>query len=144
VEKRCVIGEVARRLALNPKTIRYYEQVGLIAEPERSGAGYRLYRHSDEERLRFIATARRAGFTLGEIKEMLALRDEGRPPCSYVAATVERKLGEVDRQLIELRQLKQELTALRRKAATLRPTVEEGIYCHLLEGPSDGNAAKRD
>ena len=129
-----LIGELASRLGLNPKTIRYYEEVGLLPEPERSDGGYRRYGRSDEERLRFVRGVRRLGFTLGEIREVLALRDGGERPCSYVAELIEQRASEVDDQIAELERLKGELAELRDRAQRLRPEDcgPEG-YCHILE-----------
>ena len=130
------IGQLAERAGVSPKTIRYYEQVGLLPEPTRSKTGYRLYSGDDEERLRFISTARRTGFSLGEIKEILALRDRGVAPCAYVREAIERRRREVDRQLAELRQLKRELGKLDAVARSLpaQPQVPAG-FCHILEAP---------
>ncbi len=129
-----LIGELAARLGLNPKTIRYYEEVGLLPEPERSDGGYRRYGRGDEERLRFVRGVRRLGFGLGEIREVLALRDRGEPPCSYVAELIEQRAAEVDGQITELERLKRELAELRDRARRLRPDDcgPEG-YCHILE-----------
>jgi DNA-binding transcriptional MerR regulator len=129
-----LIGELASRLGLNPKTIRYYEEVGLLPEPERSDGGYRRYRRGDEERLRFVRGVRRLGFALGEIREVLALRDRGERPCSYVAELIEQRASEVDGQIAELERLKGELAELRARARRLRPEDcgPEG-YCHILE-----------
>jgi DNA-binding transcriptional MerR regulator len=129
-----LIGELAARLGLNPKTIRYYEEVGLLPEPERSDGGYRRYRRGDEERLRFVRGVRRLGFALGEIREVLALRDRGERPCSYVAELIEQRASEVDGQIAELERLKRELAELRDRARRLRPDDcgPEG-YCHILE-----------
>jgi DNA-binding transcriptional MerR regulator len=128
------IGELAERVGISTKTIRYYEQVRLLPEPARSEGGYRLYDTDDEERLRFISTARRTGFRLGEIREILALRDRGLAPCDYVRDAIQRRLGEVDRQLAELRQLKRELGRLDAVAGSLPRQPETGAgFCHILE-----------
>jgi DNA-binding transcriptional MerR regulator len=128
------IGELAERVGVTGKAIRYYEEVGLVPAPPRSEGGYRLYSADDERRLRFIATARRVGFAFGEIKEMLALRERGRPPCAYVANAVERRILEIDQQQAQLRALKSELIELRERASHLpAPAVEEGVYCHVLQ-----------
>jgi MerR family copper efflux transcriptional regulator len=131
------IGQLAERVGVSAKTIRYYGQVGLLPEPVRSESGYRLYGIEDEERLRFISTARRTGFSLGEIKEILALRDRGIAPCDYVRETIRRRLGEVDRQLAELNQLKRELGRLEAVARSLpgQPETPAG-FCHILEAPA--------
>jgi len=137
VDERLQIGELARRLGLNPRTIRYYEGVGLLPEPRRSEAGYRLYGEEDERRLRFISSARRVGFPLGEIKEILALRDGGKAPCRYVSEAIERRQRELDRQLADLRRLRAELAALSVRARSLgsQSPPTEG-YCHILESRS--------
>lgn len=72
------IGEVADRLAVNPKTIRYYESVGLIPEPRRTESGYRDYDEEDFDRIRFIKTARRLDLALNEIREILAFETGGK------------------------------------------------------------------
>lgn len=128
------IGEIARRLGLNPRTIRFYEQEGVLPKPERTEAGYRIYGVADEERLRFIKAAQRLGLKLGEIKEVLAFRERGEVPCAYVAEVIGARLAEIDEQLRDLRTLKRELTSLQRRMA------EEGVapagvrFCHWIEG----------
>ncbi len=80
-------------------------------------------------------TARRVGFTLGEIKDMLALRQRGLPPCAYVAVATERRIREIDRQQAHLRALKWELIQLRKRASDVpAPALEEGVCCNLLQG----------
>lgn len=74
------IGELAGRLDLNTQTIRYYERVGLLPEPERTEAGYRIYKEEDERRLNFVKNALNVGLSLGEIKEVLAFHERGEPP----------------------------------------------------------------
>ena len=61
------IGQLANEVGLNPKTLRYYEQIGLLPAPQRSPSGYRLYTAADRERLDFIAKAKAIGLTLEEI-----------------------------------------------------------------------------
>lgn len=107
------IGELAGELRLNPRTIRYYEAIGLLPAPVRNIAGYRLYGAADRERLRFIAKAKAIGFTLREIREILALRDGGDEPCPYVGELLEQKLTAVETQLRLLTELQAELLALR-------------------------------
>jgi DNA-binding transcriptional MerR regulator len=128
------IGELADRVGVTAKAIRYYEEVGLVPPPSRSEGGYRLYSADDERRLRFIATARRVGFALGEIEEMLALRERGQPPCAYVADAVERRILEIDEHQAQLRALKSELIRLRGRVNDLpAPVVARGAYCHVLQ-----------
>ena len=128
------IGRLAARLGINPRTIRYYERIGLLPEPDRTAGRYRLYSSADEQRLRFIKSAQRLGLSLGEIKETLAFRERGEPPCGYVASVIERRLGEVNQRLGELRAFKRELTELRDRIRATGPAPQrDGAYCHYIQ-----------
>ncbi|MFQ5434023.1 MAG: MerR family transcriptional regulator, partial [Anaerolineae bacterium] len=83
------IGDVAHTLNINPKTIRYYEEIGLIPPAQRSQTGYRIYSQSDIDRLAFILRARELDFSLDDIGEILALREGGEAPCLYVTELVQ-------------------------------------------------------
>jgi MerR family transcriptional regulator, Zn(II)-responsive regulator of zntA len=112
------IGELAADVHLNPKSIRYYEDIGLLPAPRRTAAGYRQYGAADRDRLRFIAKAKAMGFTLREIGELLALRDGGEEPCSHLGPLLDHKLAAIDVQLALLTQLRTDLQALRADMAT--------------------------
>ena len=132
-EPRLRIGELADRAGVGAKTIRYYEQVELLPKPTRTTAGYRLYADVDAERLRFIKSARQLGFALGEIKEILELRDHGEAPCAYVAELLEQRRGEVDQAIAELSALKAELDRLSHRARQVGHLARPAAYCHILE-----------
>jgi DNA-binding transcriptional MerR regulator len=72
--KRWFIGNIAKRFSLNPRTIRYYERIGILPEAGRSEGGYRLYSAATVERLEFILKAKRLDLKLDEIKEILHLQ----------------------------------------------------------------------
>ena len=113
----CVrIGELANSLDLNPRTIRYYESIGLLPEPDRTPSGYRAYGRDDVERLIFIKTAQRLGLTLAEIAEIIAFRDRGQRPCGHVMALLRRQVAELDRRIEEMGRLRDELTRLESEA----------------------------
>ncbi len=112
-----LIGELAHHLGINPKTIRYYEEIGLLPQPERTESGYRLYSHADRERLRFRMKAKEIGLTLEEIGEIVAMRRERERPCEHVSLLLDRKLEAVDAQLRALAEFRQELVMLREEAA---------------------------
>ena len=137
------IGELASRLNLNPRTIRFYEQAGVLPEPERTVSNYRLYSPDDERRLRFIKTAQRLGLTLGEIKEILAVRDRGERPCSYVADVIEQRLREIDERMRDLHVLKQELSELRERMAGQDSDEADSPYCHYIEGTAGSSRSDR-
>jgi MerR family copper efflux transcriptional regulator len=126
------IGQLAKRMGVNPRTIRFYEQAGVLPEPERTAGGYRVYTAEDEARLRFIKAAQRLGLRLGEIREVLALRDRGQRPCPYVAELIDARLAEVDARMRELRTLEQELRTLRSRIAE-EGMAAEARFCHFIE-----------
>ena len=125
------IGELADRLGVNTKTIRYYESIGLVPEPERTASGYRVYHDDDVERLEFIKSAQRLGLALDEVREILALRERGEAPCNYVRGLISQEVVEIDQRLEELRDLRQELVALERRAQDSPGA--EGAICGLIE-----------
>jgi MerR family transcriptional regulator, Zn(II)-responsive regulator of zntA len=125
------IGELAGELGLNPKTIRYYEQINLLPVPARTGSGYRQYTASDRERLRFILKAKAIGFTLEEIREILKLRCTAQSPCSHVLALLERKVVAVEAQLQALTEVRTDLLALRQEAMTT--SVANAEVCGIIE-----------
>ena len=128
------IGEVAKRSDLNTQTVRYYERIGLLPEPKRTEVGYRLYGEEDERRLRFIKNARSVGLTLGEVKEILAFRERGEAPRSYVMDAIDRRAEEIERQIAELMEFKRELDRLSERARK-QPNRELHLqdYCHIIE-----------
>lgn len=124
------IGELAATFGLNPKTIRYYEDIGLLPTPERTPAGYRLYGPDDRNRLGFILKARAVGLSLEEIGEILAVRREGGEPCEHVTALLDRKIVQVDQQLRALSDVRRELEGLRASAAG---ATGAGRICRIIE-----------
>lgn len=129
------IGELAQRMGVNPKTIRYYEEAGLLPPPSRTESGYRSYSEADAARLAFIRAAKDFGFTLGEIREILAVRDRNEPPCPYVLDLVGEKLADLQARIQRLQHLSGDLEVLLRDAAAIPPEVRarKGQYCHVIE-----------
>jgi DNA-binding transcriptional MerR regulator len=125
------IGALAGELGINPKTIRFYEAIGLLPTPQRTPAGYRLYGDADRQRLRFILHAKSIGFTLQEIGEILALHDAGAETCPRVREMVERKLAMVDEQLRCLADRKRDLLVLQAEAASM--TSPCTTICQIIE-----------
>ena len=125
------IGELAARLRVNPKTIRYYEARGLLPDPERLPSGYRDYGPEDESRLAFIKTAQRLGLSLDEIGEILAFKERGERPCSYVLSVLAAQLSDIDRRIGELVRLRAELVALKDRADQL--ATGDACYCGIVE-----------
>lgn len=135
-----LIGELAARFGLNPKTIRYYEDIGLLPKPERRPSGYRVFEEDDAERLAFIGAAQRLGLALAEIREIVALRERSELPCPYVRGRLRRKLDEIDDRLAELERLRAELAALTDRAEQL-PRSGGGrcsVITHTRDAPTAG------
>ncbi len=135
-EKSLYIGEVARQIGINPKTIRYYEEISLLPESERIENNYRVYSRDTVQRLNFIKKAQGLGFTLREIKEILTLRDNGVKPCNHVRELLTQRIIDVDQKLSELTSLRRELKKLENswtKMKTVKYDGDGGI-CHQIEG----------
>lgn len=106
------IGEVSRRLGLNPQTLYFYERIGLIPSPQRTAAGYRLYDQSALERLSFITQAKALGLNLDEIKELLMLQDGQQFSCQEVYDRLLKKVQHIEETIHKLQTLKAQLTPL--------------------------------
>lgn len=130
-ERAMLIGELAERVGVNAKTIRYYEEIGLLPDPERTDAGYRVYGRGDVERLRFIRQAQQLDLRLDEIAEILALRDRGERPCAYVLDVAAERLADLDRRIEQMQQARRDLRSLLREADGLAG--EPAEFCPLIE-----------
>ncbi|MBO0903708.1 MerR family transcriptional regulator [Jiella sonneratiae] len=105
------IGEASRQSGLPAKTIRYYEEVGLI-KPMRADNGYRDYRERDVHVLRFLQRSRSLGFSIAEARKLLALYGDENRHREDVRRLVSRRIVEIDRKILELNSLKRALAAL--------------------------------
>jgi len=103
------IGVVATQAGVPIKTIRYYEDVGLLPKPARTVARYRLYSPEVVDRLQFIKKAQSLGLQLSDIKEILDLADRGRCPCGHVQRLLRVRLGELREKMAAMRALERRL-----------------------------------
>lgn len=108
-EKTYAIGEVARLTGTKTPTIRYYEQIGLIAASERTEGNQRRYDEAARERLGFVRHARELGFTLDAIRDLLSLSDDPERPCDRADTIARAQLVAVERRLASLMRLRDEL-----------------------------------
>jgi DNA-binding transcriptional MerR regulator len=106
------VSALAEQAGLSADTVRYYERVGLLPEPARSAAGYRLYDQAAVGRLRLIKGAQRAGLRLREIGELLQVADRGQCPCGHTETLLHERLAEVRAELDRLRALEADLVGL--------------------------------
>lgn len=127
------IGEFADQAGISTKAIRYYEQIGILAPPARTPSGYRAYDHTALGRLEFVRAAQALGLTLGEIRQIIALRDHGHAPCTHVTTLLQSRAAELDRRIDQLQQLRGELLQLAERATTLDPRqCPPERVCHII------------
>ncbi|MFB3820160.1 MAG: MerR family transcriptional regulator [Candidatus Methylomirabilales bacterium] len=127
------IGEIARQARVRPTTLRYYEAIGLLPAPVRAPNGYRRYPASTLDVLRFIRAGKAAGFTLTELRKVLAARRAGRKPCAQIQAMLERKVADLECAIEDLLALRRRLDSLR---AAFRSDVSDSgssAVCPYLE-----------
>lgn len=127
------IQELAKRSGVPAKTIRYYESIGLLPEPERAENNYRQYAPEAVERLRFIVSARSLGFSLAEISQFLAARDAGTLPCKRVLDSFDQRILDIDRRIADLLALRDTLTRIQRDGADIPADkqCDERCVCYL-------------
>ena len=128
------IKELAQRAYISDTAVRYYESLGILPLPRRLPNGYRDYDQSDVERLKFVAGARSLDFSLDDIAEILALRDQREAPCRTVLEMLAQKAGEIQQRIIELQQLEKQLRDLYELGLTF-PTDDidgKNCVCHLV------------
>lgn len=106
-------GQIAKMADIHPETLRYYEQNGLIQFIQRSDTGYRLYPETVLGQLAFIKNAKESGFTLKEIKEMLALTNGRDISFSDMCSAVDEKIQEIDNRISNLNEMRAALVSFK-------------------------------
>lgn len=106
------IGVLSRETGCHIETIRYYEKLGLLPQPQRSDGGHRLYNKTHEKRLGFIMKARNLGFTLEKTRELLSLSENTGRSCSDALTLVENNLLAVNAKMAELERIRESLTVM--------------------------------
>ena len=139
--KNLKIGELAKLMEVSQDTLRFYEKHGLLAPSLRSQAGYRLYSQADVERVGFILSAKRVGFTLNEIHDLLGLEvTKDDKSCEDVKRFVDEKLGNLNQRIGEMQRIKKTLKTLSdaccggAEPATHR-TILEALNAQAESGP---------
>lgn len=109
------IGELSRTTGTNVETIRYYERIGLLPKPGRTGGNYRSYAPAEIDRLKFIRHARGLGFDIADIRSLLDLSEHPERDCCDVDRIATRHLTSVEGKLRQLELLQQELVRMLRQ-----------------------------
>lgn len=141
--EKVLIGALAERTGVSAETIRYWEEEGVLPEPERSDAGYRLYDEAAAERLRFVRRAQALGLQLDEIAEILTLVEERDvAPCSHVEAKLRERLAQVRERIRELEELRRRLRAALERAEAAPGN--EDCRCRIIESGEGGEKIEID
>lgn len=128
------IGALAERSGLSAPTIRYYESIDLLPEPERTPSGYRHYGIDALERLRFIREAQCVGLTLAEVQTLLSMRDAGAGTCAHTLSFLERHVVEIDERIARLQAARAEMMELVDRGRFLDPaTCTDPNRCQVIE-----------
>ena len=126
------IGEASKRSGLPAKTIRYYEETGLITPPALAENGYRDYSETDVHKLRFVRHSRGLGFSVDECAQLLSLYEDKARQSADVKAIAEKHLTDIDAKILELQELRSTLHHLINNChGDGRPD------CPILEGLAD-------
>ena len=112
VENKLSRGSLAKRSNVNAETIRYYEKITLLPEPERSEGGHRIYKDADLRRLCFIKRCREIGFSLEEIRELLSLVDGQLVSCERVKHIADNHLLDIAAKIADLKKMQRTLNTL--------------------------------
>ena len=126
------IGQLARAAGTNSETIRYYERIGLLRPPVRTGNNYRDYSADDADRLAFIRHARGLGFELSDIRSLIELAEQPDRDCTDADAIASRHLAAVEAKIDQLERLRGEL-------ARMVSQCQGGqvASCHIIETLGD-------
>jgi Cu(I)-responsive transcriptional regulator len=125
------IGKLAKAIGIGAGTLRYYEQLGLLAPAQRTASGYRMYGEDAARRLRFIRRAQALGFSLEEIAELLALSDNPRAGAREVKKATRAKIADIEARIAALRRMKRGLEALDTRCTGHGPTAACPILAAL-------------
>jgi len=125
------IGVVAKESGVTIKTIRYYEELGLLKSSGRTEGGFRLFNTNVLARLHFIKRAQSLGLTLAEIKEFLNVHDEGELPCEHIKTKLEDKVQAIDEQIQQLLILRQDLEGML-SGWEIQPETYHSTICPII------------
>ncbi len=141
------IGEVARLVGVPAKTLRYYEDIGLISPAGRTAAGYRLYGWRELEQIEFVRRAKLMGLSLDEIRGLVESAEDGIPNKVFeqLDGLLERSLAETERKIDELRAFQESLLKYRERAAEAETQgacrcgeLENSEFCVCVTAATEG------
>lgn len=144
-EKRPMrIGALAREAGVPAKTIRYYEEIGLLPGVPRTEAGYRLYGPEAVDLLRFIRKAQGLGLSLCEIRELAEIRAGGSLPCAHLRSLLAAKVADLDARIRAMKRLRDEMQGTLRGWDRRVEGGREAVVCPHIEGRPEGEPPPRN
>lgn len=139
------IGELGQATGVDVETIRYYEKVGMLPKPARTGSNYRHYNEQHADRLRFVRHCRSLDMTLDEIRVLLQFRDAPESNCGEVNQLLDDHIGHVTTRIAALAELEKELRKLRRQCRKIQKAKDCGILAEIDRGAAitENKSSKR-
>lgn len=139
------IGELANQTGVSPKTIRYYEDINLLPEPERTSNGYRDYTEESVELLKFIRDAQATGLTLAEITSIVEHKGAGASTCDDVLQMLGDHLTDIEAQIKTLSSMRKQLVRIFDRARDLDPAdCTDAIRCQMISANTRAKRAARE
>ena len=135
-EKLYKIGELAQKTHISVETLRFYESKGLLKAHSRSASGYRLYSEQDEQRLYFILHAKKVGFSLAEIEQLLGVQvNKDQYTCEDVKQFTQEKIDQIEAKIADLSKIKLALSQLNKACCGGGESAMHCSILHTLEDP---------
>jgi MerR family mercuric resistance operon transcriptional regulator len=129
-------GEISKQAGINVETLRYYEREGLLPEPERTEAGYRLYSKESVKRVQFIKRSQDLGFSLKEIKVLLTFRTNPMNTAADIKRVTQQKIDSIDKKIEALQAIRKTLSQLANCCPGGSEAVEDCPIIRCLDNPS--------
>jgi MerR family mercuric resistance operon transcriptional regulator len=134
------IGVLARETGCHIETIRYYEKLGLLAKPQRTDGGHRLYNSTHQQRLGFILKSRGLGFSLEKTRELLSLAENSERSCNDALVLVEHNLASIEAKIVELQLMKSSLLKMASSCKSCCPNAK-APDCTIVDALSKTQSA---
>ena len=126
--------ELAKRLGVTPDTVRFYTRINILKPLKNKSNGYREYSAADENRLRFVLSARQLGFSVDDIQEIFAYADKKQSPCPTVRRLIDQRLHETEQRFQAMQQLRARMQQAIAEWSDKPDRVPTGhSICHLIE-----------
>ncbi len=128
-----LISQLSEMLNINPKTIRFYEETGVIPKAQRNSSNYRIYTHNDFKRLSFVKKARELGLSIDNIKNIMSIRENGHLPGNQVISLLEKESLDLETKIKEMVIFKEKIDQCINNFKEKIDVCGSGEICGLIE-----------